>query len=495
MIVFICMCLVTFWLLYHGLNSIWKPRNFPPGPWGLPFVGSFYHISGDYSRNAKTLVQKYGNIIGLKLKGVNVVCINGYDLFKQVMTDNPKCFSDRACQLPQTIIRGEKHEGIVTTPYGPQLLAHRKLFYSVLRNMGLNHYSFEKIIIEELPYLIEELKACVSDGKSTINPCAVFDYAALNVLAYFTFGNRYSYKDEKFKFLLGKNLKCFEMMSKINTPSFLFVSYIPFLYKIWLPHNARVIKEGCRDIAEFVESEVTYHKASLDPKNPRDFIDHYLIEVTSNHSHLFTDSFLKMTIMDFFQAGTETTSTTLKWAVLYMVNNPEVQEKVQNEIDRELAFHGMPKYEDRLKMPYTEATVLEIQRKANIAPIGLVHVANKDTKLGKYDIPKSTYILPIYESIHHSHKYWKNPSQFDPENFLDQDGKVGTRSTFMPFGGGLRVCLGMNIAKQELFLFFVTMLQHFKLQLPPGVSKLDEEYVPGFTLQPKPYEIVMSSRF
>lgn len=77
--------------------------------------------------------------------------------------------------------------------YGPQLVAHRKFFYSVLRNMGLNNYSFDKIIVEELPYFIEELRSCSNNGKSPMNPSSAFEYATLNVLAYFIFGNRLVY--------------------------------------------------------------------------------------------------------------------------------------------------------------------------------------------------------------------------------------------------------------------------------------------------------------
>lgn len=67
---------------------------------------------------------------------------------------------------------------------------------------------------------------------------------------------------------------------------------------------------------------------------------------------------------------------------------------------------------------------------------GLVHSTTENVKLDKYQIPKSTLVVPIYRSIHYSPKHWKNPNQFDPENFLDADGKVGVRPAFMPFGGG-----------------------------------------------------------
>ncbi|XP_078495682.1 cytochrome P450 2C25-like [Ciona intestinalis] len=116
-----------------------------------------------------------------------------------------------------------------------------------------------------------------------------------------------------------------------------------------------------RKINKFVKAEIEQHRQNLDHKNPRDYIDCYLNELQmTDHSDL-SELGLEMSIMDLFQAGTETTSTTLRWAILYMVNNPNIQKKVQQEIDDVLGFDRLPQYEDRMRMPYCEATVLEVQ--------------------------------------------------------------------------------------------------------------------------------------
>lgn len=146
--------------------------------------------------------------------------------------------------------------------------------------------------------------------------------------------------------------------------------------------------------------------------------------------------------------------------------------------------------------------------------VGILHALLEPVKMAGYNIPKGSLIIPSYQSFLHSAEHWKNPQKFDPQNFLDSDGKIAPSPVFMPFGGGEnclllsicpynliwvfllgpRMCLGINVAKQELFLFFVSMLQHFKLEPPPGILKLDEEYVPGLTVQPKQFQIVMKQR-
>nr|CAB3235473.1 cytochrome P450 2C42-like [Phallusia mammillata] len=492
MIVFLSCGTVSLFLLYHALISMVRPKNFPPGPVGLPFVGSLHYIAPTFNKNIQQMANVYGKIFSVKLKSMNFVCLCDYDLIKEYMVDNPKPFAMRPKLFLYELMRGPGLDGIVVSPYGAKLAAHRKLFHAFLRKHGCGDKLFCKVE-QELPYFVANIQDQLK-LTSTFDPTSAFEYAALNVIACYVFGNRYNYGDDKFKMLLNHNKQFFQKVENVYSPAVTLVSLIPHLHNLWLPKAAKDLKECCRAIEDFISCEVEYHKSTLDAKNPRDIIDMYLNEMSHSRSEHFTDKGLKMTIMDFFQAGTETTSVTLKWAVIYMVNNPEIQERVQQEIDKVLGLHKLPTYEDRLKMPYTEATILEVQRKANIAPIGVLHSTSESVKLGGFDLPKDTCIIPLYHSIHYSQKHWKNPNQFDPENFLDLNGKVGTRPAFMPFGGGLRICLGMNIAKQELFLFFAAMLQHFKLLPPTGILKLDEQYVNGGTLHPKEYNILLEDR-
>uniref|UniRef100_A0A3B4H4J6 Uncharacterized protein n=1 Tax=Pundamilia nyererei TaxID=303518 RepID=A0A3B4H4J6_9CICH len=97
---------------------------------------------------------------------------------------------------------------------------------------------------------------------------------------------------------------------------------------------------------------------------------------------------LVICVLDLFVAGSETTSTTLRWAFLYMAKYPEIQEKVQAEIDREIGESRQPSMEDRANLPYTDAVIHEVQRIGNIAPLGVPHVTNRDVELGGYSVPK-----------------------------------------------------------------------------------------------------------
>ena len=81
---------------------------------------------------------------------------------------------------------------------------------------------------------------------------------------------------------------------------------------------------------------------------------------------------LKVTLFDLFTAGSETTSTTLTWAALYMVRYPEVQAKVQAELDNVIGVNRSPSMTDKPNLPYTEAVIMEVQRHSNVLPLGVL---------------------------------------------------------------------------------------------------------------------------
>ncbi|XP_015253255.1 PREDICTED: cytochrome P450 2K1-like [Cyprinodon variegatus] len=119
-------------------------------------------------------------------------------------------------------------------------------------------------------------------------------------------------------------------------------------------------------------------------------------------------------------------------------------------------------------MPYTDAVIQEIQRMGNIIPLNVAHKMTKDTTLDKYSIPKGTLVIPSLHSVLHDESMWETPQSFNPQHFLDKDGKFRRREAFMPFSAGKRVCLGEQLARMELFLFYTSLLQRFKISHPPG---------------------------
>lgn len=176
-----------------------------------------------------------------------------------------------------------------------------------------------------------------------------------------------------------------------------------------------------------------------------------------------------------------------------MMHYPEIQEKVQAEIDRVIGQSHQPTMADRPDLPYTDAVIHETQRMGNIVPLGFPKMASKDTTLAGYFIPKGTAVITILSSVLFDKNEWETPDIFNPEHFLDSEGQFRRRDAFLPFSAGKRVCIGEHLARMELFLMFTCLLQHFTFSPVPGEMP-SIEGVMGFTHSPEEFRMLAVPR-
>ncbi|KAM9316092.1 cytochrome P450 2C15-like [Gastrophryne carolinensis] len=201
----------------------------------------------------------------------------------------------------------------------------------------------------------------------------------------------------------------------------------------------------------------------------------------------FSNENLTTLVVDLLLAGTETTAITLQWGLLLMMKYPEIQKNVQDEIHRVIGSRE-PCFAHRKQMPYTDAVIHEIQRFANVIPVGIPRSTTQDLYFKGFFIPKGTHIALLLYSVLRDKEYFEKPEKFYPQHFLDSDGNFVNNEAYIPFAAGKRGCVGENLAKMELFLYFTTLLQHFTFQAPPGVE-LDLTADFGFTTSPLKHEI------
>ena len=195
-------------------------------------------------------------------------------------------------------------------------------------------------------------------GKEPIDIAGKMNLPIINALWRVTAGEDFEYDNPVLVDLLTRMT---EFLRRIGRPEAVFLFGFPWVAQLWPSFLGRDedIKIN-REIMNMMKTSIKNHKETLDTNEPRDYIDKYLIEIQNTKdpsSSFFGDkgiNNLAANLMDLFLAGSETTSTTLTWAILYMVRNQDVQEKVQKELDKVIGRYKIPSLADKPSLPYTD---------------------------------------------------------------------------------------------------------------------------------------------
>ena len=173
---------------------------------------------------------------------------------------------------------------------------------------------------------------------------------------------------------------------------------------------------------------------------------------------------------------------------MFMILNPNVQEKCQAEINDQIGTRS-PSIEDPKDLPYVMATLLEIQRLAKVSPGSLPHILMKDTVVNDYHFSKNTMFIANLTKFQMDPEVFPSPEIFQPERFIDDKNGTFKKNEFVvPFGIGKRVCMGETLAKNEMFIFFVRMLQRITFHETENKPSPDN-VIRGIVTIPKPFEV------
>eukprot|EP00062_Callorhinchus_milii_P003644 gi/632941764/ref/XP_007886041.1/ PREDICTED: LOW QUALITY PROTEIN: vitamin D 25-hydroxylase [Callorhinchus milii] len=464
-----------------------RPPGFPPDPPPLPFIGNVLSLVSEPHVFMKKQSETHGQIFSLDLGGISTVIVNGYDAVKECLIRQSDIFVDRP-SLP-LFVKLTNMGGLLNCKYGRGWTEHRKLTVNCFRCFGPGQKSFENKIAEECMFFLDAVdtyKGKPFDAKLLVTN------AVSNITNLIIFGERFTYDDTEYQHMMEIFSENIELAA--SAWAFLYNAF-PWIGLLPFGDHQRLFKNAAQ-VYDFLLKIIQRFSENRTPQNPRHLIDSYLDELEKNTNDLetsFTMENLIFTVGEIIIAGTETTTNALRWAILYVALYPNIQGKVHQEIDAVVGQNQMPSLDHKSQMPYTEAVLHEVLRFCNIAPLGIFRATTKDSTVRGYSIPKGTMVITNLYSVHFDEKYWSNPEIFCPERFLDSNGQFVKKEAFVPFSLGRRHCLGEQLARIELFLFFTALLQRFHLHFPPGtIPNLKAKL--GMTLQPHPYLVAAERR-
>jgi len=477
---------VLFCIFLRLIQNVRYNLRLPPGPSGYPILGMLPKIKKEFHLQLFDYTKSFGKIISLKMGNQLIVVLSDHKLIKAAFGKSE--FAARPKTEFGNILGGY---GIINAE-GHLWKTQRKFLHQQkfgMKHWGMGSAQIEERVTQEVKYFLNAIKDSTSNP---MNPAPILNCAISNVICSIIMSTRFHHEDKQFtRFmqLFDEGFRLFNLTGALV--------FLPVLKHLPGTTNAlNALKANRDEMLKFVQYIIQDHKATLNPDHPRDLVDSYLIDMgkdgadvnNTNDKDFDEMKQLEQIILDIFSAGVETLKTTLQWAILFMIHNPDVRTKVQEEIESVVGSKRLPCMDDMAKLNYTKATIYEVMRRSTVVPMGTTHATDRTVELEGHIIPKDTHVIPLLHGVHMDPEVWEEPEAFRPERFLTEEGKVHKPKHFMPFGAGQRMCLGDKIAEMELQLFFSSLLHTYNLE-NPGKDLPSLQGFTGVTVSPHDFEV------
>ncbi|KAM1410530.1 hypothetical protein ACFX13_023625 [Malus domestica] len=491
--------LVIFWKRSRagGLKS-------PPGPWKLPIIGNLHQMVGRLPHHIfRDLAKKHGPIMHLKLGQLEAVIISSPKAAREVLKIHELAFAQRPIVLATEVLSFGQG-GIISAPYGDLWRSLRKVcMFELLSAKRVQ--SFRSIREEEAQNLVESIGSMSHRGLAInfSDRCCSF---ANDVVSKAAFGKKC--KDQKeFLSLLDEVNK---LASGFDIPDlFPSLSFLGFV-----TGSIRALKEIQSKLGKILENIINDHKTKRSKKDlmirststttagndkaeegeEENFVDVLLKLKESNKAEFnFTTNQIKDIILDIFAAASETSATTIEWAMSELMKNPRIMKRAQAEVRQSVVqFEGKKgkviEERDVKKLDYLKSVVKETLRLHS--PLALLPREARDTvQVGGFKLPvKSKVIINLWAMGRDPDIWGADAECFKPERFHGSSVDFkGFDFEFIPFGAGRRICPGMSFGVTVIELALAELLYHFDWKLANGMNpdELDMTESLGLTCKRK----------
>lgn len=391
---------------------------------------AFHHLIWQH------LADRYGDIVGLRLGKDRLVIVSGRDAIRKFYSMSE--FDGRPDGFFFRVRSFDKRLGLVFVD-GAFQEEQRTFTMRALKQLGFGMNAMATGIENEAAEMVTFFRRQAEKGHWVLMNEA-FDVSMVNLIWTMVAGYRCELDDERLNSLKRYIHESFHIIDLSGG----ILNQFPAIRHIFPRASGfRPLVDALRPLWQFLGDVISEIDENFDRSmKPKSLIEFFLREMDSAEGagSSFTADQLLCACLDLFQAGTETTSNSLVFGLIYMVHYPQVARKVCEELERVVGANNLPKLSHRAQLPYTLCVVNEILRFSTVAPLALVHRAVKDVAMGDYIIRKDTLALVSLHSLHMDKEYWKDPEIFRPDRFMDENGRLLSHEfNFLPFGHGKKV--------------------------------------------------------
>ncbi|KAG0445548.1 hypothetical protein HPB47_014095 [Ixodes persulcatus] len=484
---------LVFLLSYIVVRFYHKVSKYPKGPFPLPIVGNLltlrninelYEVTQEWAR-------KYGDPITLWMGEKPMVVLNTQKLVKEAFIERRHEFAGRFPTKMGELQTLGNHD-IIFEDYNPRWKALRKVALTAVRKYAVSE-SLDTLCCQVVDTYVDSLK----EGPNVVNSKVPFEYMIYNIIGMSVYGAKFDSESPELAELQAINREFFKV-SPNGLPSDI-VPWLGLLYRARERKIELLFKKGWETLDDlYKRASKSYVPGKID-----NFTHSMLaareeaIEQEKNDAQYLTEANMVNILTDI-------------WGVLHTSRARVLGRDAQSPefalvVSATLTLKGKgiigqdrPKLQDREKLPYTQACILESLRMYPNAPMGLPHNTSCDTEVGGQFIPKDTGILYNIYAINHDPNLWDDPEAFRPERFLDPvTGKIKQEllPQLMSFGLGPRTCPGEKLAHVDMFYVLVRFMQRVDISASEGkVNTAIEPLGSSLFLIPGEQDVVLTRK-
>ncbi|KAG2158979.1 cytochrome P450 [Suillus bovinus] len=486
----VCLACVGVYLFKRVFGK--KNPPYPPGPPGWPLIGNVLDMP--HIRPWLTFAEwgkKYGDISHIEVLGQHIVVVNSVKIAMEMMDNKSTIYSERPILPVAGELIGWKNV-MTLLPYGDRLRQHRKYFHSVIGTraaMGI----YNQVEEVETRRFLKRVFATPDQLQAHVR------HTAGAVILRISHGYEAKKNNDPFIDLADRALY---QWSVVTAPGAFLADVLPFLIKVpeWFPGAGfKHLARECKDtLEEMVSAPYKFVLGQMAAGIAPESFTSNLLGGSAGRLSVEDEHDVKWSAATLYAGASDTTVATINSFFLAMTLFPDVQKKAQAEIDAVVGPDHLPSFADQDSLPYIGALVKEALRWHATIPTGFPHCVSKDDVHDGYYIPKGSMVVPNIWFMLNDPERYANPSQFNPDRFLANDGREPeTEPRTICFGFGRRICPGIHLAEASVWLSAAMSLAVFDIskavengiEITPEVDPLS-----GTISHPKPFKCSIKPR-